>query len=409
MNSKKHIQLIFLVISIGISTIISEQQPAVAQTRIWTSNSGVHQTHANLESFDGKQVILKKENGSLVTVTPEQLSSEDQKFLADHIAATAVVRLDDNKSEQWKSLLRIATQKYTRAGQLITPKVDSSQLLEIANADQHTLHPLASKLILRQLIKDKKEGKESQFGQNFSDAVQISRQATLNSAARQMEAQYFGDEISLLDEATRITKELSPVVQAGLDHQRDAWLLSRQAWIAEGVIAAEVEALMTKDNKKATDTTKLSASNTYYKSKSTSTPFAAYRLSNRTNTILPWCVVVIHIDCKYRTPQAETFHNNFGVLLGRVITGGNVPDFRQRSAATQAYANIDKTYVFFIENWEPKKSVKLVGMRAGELFDTAEKVEIRAYWPGHQQQIEVDLDRHKKILEKKFAPRPRRK
>ncbi len=57
-----------------------EAETPMETTRIWTDATGKHQVKAIFIEFQNGKVHLKKEDGSIITLSMQQLSSEDQKY-----------------------------------------------------------------------------------------------------------------------------------------------------------------------------------------------------------------------------------------------------------------------------------------------------------------------------------------
>ena len=72
---------------------------AHAAPREWTSSGGGFKITAELVSFDGRNVKLKKPDGKEITVPLEKLSAADRKFLADAAASpkSGVTGVDTTK------------------------------------------------------------------------------------------------------------------------------------------------------------------------------------------------------------------------------------------------------------------------------------------------------------------------
>jgi len=84
---------------------------------------------------------------------------------------------------------------------------------------------------------------------------------------------------------------------------------------------------------------------TYYKSGKL--PFAAYKLTNRTGHSVPWCVIVLRIDCKYQTSKKQQSVKLHEKSIVDLLTGGQTPDYRSRDRAFAAYSNVGK-HAFFL-------------------------------------------------------------
>lgn len=72
----------------GLLAAVLLAGPAVAEVRTWTDSSGKHTTEAELVSVDDDAVKLRRTDGTLVTVPLKKLSEADQKFVAEHLAAS---------------------------------------------------------------------------------------------------------------------------------------------------------------------------------------------------------------------------------------------------------------------------------------------------------------------------------
>ena len=55
-----------------------------SELRIWVDVNGAFSVEAILESFDKKNVVLKRKDGVAVTIAIDQLSNQDKQYLADH-------------------------------------------------------------------------------------------------------------------------------------------------------------------------------------------------------------------------------------------------------------------------------------------------------------------------------------
>lgn len=197
--------------------------------------------------------------------------------------------------------------------------------------------------------------------------------------------------------------DIGPVVQSGINQQVASLGLHRQGCIMEGVVASQIARMQDTDGEQRIDADGVSVINSFYKSGET--PYAAWQLKNTTETTFPWCIVILQNDCEYTTPESENFHNELSKGLGLLLVGGNQPDFSERTKALEAYSDVDKNTVFFIENWTPKQMVKIVGTEALEYFNTSHSVKISVYWPGAKQEFDVNIENHKKMLKAKFAPK----
>ena len=302
--------------------------------------------------------------------------------------------------------MRVASQGYVHGSKRVEPAKEGDRLLQVAQNGESDLEALSRQLVLRQVMNDRLDKSQSLFGDKFETAVQVSQASTVKSTIRQMNDQYFDGGVDYLSEMEAIMQDIGPMVQSGINQQVKSLQLSRKAWIVEGVVASQIAKMLDVESNN-TVSEGLSATATHYKSNKE--PFSAYKLVNQTETVLPWCVVVLHNDCKYTTPESEKFNNQFSNLLGEILVGGNQPDFTERTKALEAYSDIDKTTVFFVENWQPKQGIKIVGTSAVEFFNTTDAIKITAYWPGGKQSFDIDVERYKKQLKKKFAPKPIRR
>ncbi len=388
-----------------VATLLAAK--ADAQTRTWTSKSGNHTIEAKLLEIDGNEVKLLKTNGKTITVKKLELGQADRDYLAQQNTKSQKVELEtlpDNKSETWKFVMRAASQGYAHGSKRIKPAKDGDRLLEMAQNDSGDLSILSRQLVLRQVMNDRLDKSQSLFGEKFETAVKVGQASTINSSIRQMDDEYFGGGVDYISEMESIMRDIGPMVQSGINQQVQSLRLSRKAWVVESVVASQIAKMQEASD--PTESKGLTVKTSHYKSGKK--PHSAYKLINRTETTIPWCVIVLHNDCDYTTPDSENFHNNFSNLLGEILVGGNQPDFTERTKALEAYSDIDKTTVFFVEDWKPKQAIKIVGTPALEFFNTADDIQITAYWTGCKQTLGVDVERYKRSLKKRFAPKKRR-
>ena len=383
---------------------------ADAQTRTWTSMSGNHTVEAELLGFDGQQAKIRKTDGTILLVALEKLSNVDREFVEDaknqKPERSEPEFLPDNKSEKWKFVMRVASQGYIHGSKRIEPTIDGDCLLEMAQGDDDELASLSQRLVLRQVVNDSLNKSQSVFGEKFNTAVKLGQSSAINSSIRQLDDKFFGGGVDYLSEMESIMQDLRPIVQSGINQQVESLRLSRRAWVVESVVASQIAEMQEDEGAKAVSEG-LSANTTYYTSDKK--PFSAYKLVNKTETVIPWCIIVLHNHCEFTTPESEEFHNNLSNFLGEIFVGGNQPNFTERTKALEAYSDIDKTVVFFVENWQPKQRIKIVGIPAIEFFNTTDDIQITAYWTGCKQTFGIDVERYKKQLKKKFAPKPRRR
>ena len=71
------------------------------EAREWTAASGKYTLEAELMAFDDADVVLQKEDKSLVGVDLDQLSAEDQEYVRSEEAAAAVKKRSENQ-QTWE-------------------------------------------------------------------------------------------------------------------------------------------------------------------------------------------------------------------------------------------------------------------------------------------------------------------
>lgn len=92
-----------------IAGLILASSSAVAEVRTWKDSSGQFQVQAELVSFQGGQVTLRRDNGQIIRLPTSRLSAEDQAFLKGGASSGGVVggswpqwrgpNRDDNSTE----------------------------------------------------------------------------------------------------------------------------------------------------------------------------------------------------------------------------------------------------------------------------------------------------------------------
>lgn len=306
-------------------------------------------------------------------------------------------------------LFNMAGQGYALSRKDVAPLEDAPRLLAIADDGDPKLRPLARLIIARDLVAKSKMQAEETFGEDLRAAVASVRSATFDSAARQSIAQFLGDDVSVPDEFTKIVGQVGHVAVDGIRSQAKTYEIARNGWILEGMICDEAQRLLTAGLKSAAELPKEDIFVRSLGYKSRDQPYAAFNVTNKSEKSLEWAIVILRVECEYKTPENVKVNNSVGQSLGQALFGARVPDYVGRERAVEAYSNIDKCAMFFVEDWQPRRIMQIVSVKAPEYFATAKSVSVRVFCEeGHTEET-VRLDRHKKDLRDKYAPRQRRR
>jgi len=117
--------------------------------RVWTSKSGHFKVEAEVIAFNEHLVVLKKESGALVAVDLEQLSSEDQKFVASQETVDAAKKqLDEMQTWTGKDGLKIIG-RIVAFGKKDLKVQRKLGVVHIDDKKFPTIDPLHQKLVLK--------------------------------------------------------------------------------------------------------------------------------------------------------------------------------------------------------------------------------------------------------------------
>lgn len=313
---------------------------------------------------------------------------------------------DDNDRE---TLLRMASQGYAMNRKDVAPLVDGQKLARVALKGDPDLRPLARLIIARDVVGKSKEYVEEQFGEDVEDLQRAIGDTILESGARQSLSEFLGNDLSMLDEMRTLAQDMSSVAVRTIESQAKQYQVARQGWIAEGLICDEVKRLIHTHKSNDHELEKGAIHLRAHSHMSGTRPFAAFNITNRSDAAFEWAVVILTVDCDYEQPAGSEASTAFGQLLGSAILGTPSPNYLGRDRSKREYAKLDKSAVFYVRDWEPRKIMQAVSLPADEYFNTAAEVKLQVITPKGRLTKTVSLDRHKKYLRDKFAPKPPRR
>ena len=317
--------------------------------------------------------------------------------------------LDAEKIGDQACLLRMATQGYALGRNDVAPLSDTEAALKIAKDKNSSLRHLAQLILARDLLVAAKQSGAEGFSANLLEFQDEIRRSLFESAATQSVGEFLGEDLDVLSEMQTIAEGFEGIAARVIGSQSQNYVTARRGWIIEGLICEEVDGILTSQQDAEFDENsnhRFTLAPTSYRSGSR--PFAAIRLTSRCDKVLPQAVIILKLDCRYQIPPARKTNTAIGQLLGQSLFGNAMPNYSARDTAREEYANLDKSAVFFVENWRPNQSVELVSLPADEYCGTVQDATILIIGIGDRHEIEVPVTRHQTLLRNRFAPKSSR-
>ena len=314
---------------------------------------------------------------------------------------SCVLAHDNDRS----TLFEMASHGYRIGRDLVAPLEDEDALLRIARDDDSTSERLAQLILARNLVLKSKQSLDQRFLNEVLELQGAIGEAILDSAARQSVSEFLGQDSSGLGELQSIAREFRDIGSQVIGSQTQNYATARKGWLLEGLICDEANQMLSRESECSTQLAEKAFRVRTTSRRSGSRPFAAFTVTSRTETPLSWAVIVLKLDCKYQIPASSKASTALGQNLGRMFFGDAVPNYVRRDRSREEYSNLDKSAMFFVQDWQPGRIVQLISLPADEYFSTVKDATIEVITSDGLWTFKAPVERHKTNLRSKYAPK----